>query len=445
MLARLSHRHRRILSLALPIVGGLISQNVLNLVDTAMVGRLGPDALAAVGIASYANFMCISVVTGLSAGVQAMSARRLGEGRVSESAMPLNGGLFLSLLLGIPLAIAFYVLTPAAFPYLVDDPNVISEGTPYLRARLIALVAVGMNFSFRGYWNGVNRSAIYMRTLIVMHVSNVVLNYALIFGKFGAPELGTQGAGLGTTIATCIGTAYYIIQASGLARDNGFMRGVPRGESLRSLLQLAIPSAIQTFFFATGFTTMFWIIGRVGTDELAAASVLLNLTLVAILPGMGLGMTAASLVGQALGAGDVEDAKRWGWDVARVGFVVVGAIGIPLFLFGRPILGVFIDASEPAPIDLALWPLRIMAVTIGLDGIGMVLMQAHLGAGASRTVMVVSLATQWLVFMPIAYLVGPVLGWGLMGIWVAYIAYRMLQTTTFSVLWHRGKWQSIKV
>ena len=170
----LNARRRRILSLALPIIGGMVSQNILNLVDTAMVGHLGDNALAAIGIAGFAAFMATALITGLSTGVQAMASRRLGEGKGDQMAVPLNGGLLLGLAMAIPLTGLLYTYTPQLFPFLMSDPEVVDIGVPYLQIRMLAIGAVGMNFVFRGYWNGVNMSRVYMRTLIVMHAVNIL-------------------------------------------------------------------------------------------------------------------------------------------------------------------------------------------------------------------------------------------------------------------------------
>ena len=124
------------------------------------------------------------------------------------------------------------------------------------------------------------------------------------------------------------------------------MTRLPRRETMLTMLKLAVPSSIQLFFFAAGFTAMFWIVGLVGTKEVAAANVLINLVLVAILPGLALGLAAASLVGQALGAGDAHAAHRWGWDVAKVAAVIMGSLGVPALLFPELILGVFILLSS---------------------------------------------------------------------------------------------------
>lgn len=436
-------RRRTILTLALPIIGGMASQNVLNLVDTAMVGLLGAPELAAVGMGSFANFMATAFIMGLSAGVQALAARRLGQGRVGETAVPLNGGLLLAVLIAVPWSTLLIVFADRLFPFLVEDPRVVELGIPYLRARLVAMVALGMNFSFRGYWNGVNLSKVYMRTLIVMHLSNIFLNWVLIFGKLGLPAFGATGAGMGSAIATYLGVAMYIVQAFVLARGSGFLRHFPNRQTLVSMLRLSVPTGIQQTFFATGMTVLFWIIGRIGTEELAASTVLVHLLLVAILPGIGFGMASTSLVGQALGRADVADAKRWGWDVGVLAAVLVGLLALVGLLFPSFMLGFFLH--EPETLRLALLPLQIMAAAMWWDTLGLVLMNSLLGAGDNRRVMAVTVSLQWGMFLPVAFLVGPVLGWGLASVWAAQVGYRSLQTAAFVVMWHRGRWADIVV
>ena len=431
------------MTLALPIMGGMGSQNVMNLVDTAMVGSQGKAALAGVGLSSFVAFMSQAFIMGLSSGVQAMAARRLGEGRDTQTAIPLNGGLLLAVAFGLPVTLALFFVAPHLYPYLNDDANVIAEGVPYLQARLCAITAVGMNFAFRGYFNGVNQSQIYMRSLIVMHVCNLALNYTLIFGHFGAPALGATGAGVGTAIATYIGTLVYIVQSLRVARGRGFLSGLPDEATMKTMWRLSVPSGIRQVFFATGLTVLFWIVGKVGTTELAAANVMINLMLVAYLPGLGLGMAAASLVGQALGKGDRDDAAQWGWDVSKLGIGILGALGLPMLLVPELLLSAFID--DAATIAVGTLPLRVVGATIAIDGVGQVLQAAMLGAGDSRRVMVVAVSLQWLVFLPVAYAVGPWAGYGLLGIWIAQAVYRFLQAGLFSVMWRDGKWATVEV
>lgn len=431
-------RLRLILSLSLPIVGAMISQNIFNLVDTAMVGRVGPAALAAVGLASFVNFVSVAAITGLSVGVQAMAARRKGAGDTADMAMPLNAGLLIALVVSVPLSVVMISLTPIYFPYLHNDPEVIAAGVPYLEARLIAMVAVGMNFTFRGYWNGVNLSGLYLRTLLIMHACNIALNYVLIFGHLGFPALGAEGAGIGTAIATFIGTGIYYYLGFRHARSSGFMRFSRLRALFPRMIALSAPAMAQNLFFATGFLVQFKIVSLVGTQALAAATILVNVALVAVLPGMAMGLAAASLVGQALGRRDIGDAARWPWDVIKVAAVILAMIGIPMVAVPSVILGIFTADAET--IALAEAPLRIVGVTTLVDSVAMVLLNALGGAGATRIGMIVSVSTQWGLFLPAAFVAGPLLGYGLTGIWVCFFLHRVVQAVILVAIWRRQNW-----
>ncbi len=432
-------RRRTILTLGMPVVGAMISQNVLNLVDTAMVGSLGDAALAAVGTGAFAHFMAIAFIMGLSTGVQAMVARRRGEGR-EDFAAPLNGALALCLI-AFPVSLALAALAPSLFPLLNPDPEVAAAGSPYLQVRVLGMAGVGMNFAFRGYWNAVQRPSLYLRTLLVMHGCNLFLNWVFIFGHLGAPALGAMGAGLGSAIATYVGTLTYILLA--VRHAPGFARIRPRREELATLLRLSVPTGLQQLSFSGGFLVLFWILGQVGTRETAAANVVVNLMLVVILPGLAFGIAGASLVGQALGRGDPDDARRWGWDVVQVGVVTLVGLGLILLALEGPILGLFLH--DPETLELARGPLRLFALTVGLDAVGLVLQSVLLGAGASGVVMRTSIATQWGLFLPAAYLLGPVLGLGLFAIWGAQVSYRIVQAGIYTVLWQGGGWTRIRV
>jgi len=209
------------------------------------------------------------------------------------------------------------------------------------------------------------------------------------------------------------------------------------------MLRLSIPAGMQSFFFATGMTVFFWIIGRIGTAELAASNVLVQLLLVAILPGVGFGLAAASLVGQALGRGDPENAVTWGWDVSRLAMVVVGTGALVGVIAPDLLLRIFLH--EEQTIALARFPLRLLGATMVLETLGSVLMNALLGAGASKRVMFVSVILQWGLFLPVAFLLGPVLGYGMSAVWAAQVGYRCLQGLIFAAIWRGRKWTNLEV
>ena len=247
-----SGRFQRISLLALPIIGGMLSQNLLNIVDTAMVGFLGDPALAAVGLGGFVVFMCMSMILGISTGVQALAARKKGEGRTDRAAKILNSSLLLVLVIAPVLSAILILFVKPLFPYLNSDPEVIRQGVPYLQVRLAAIMFVGMNFAFRGYWNALDLSRLYMITLILMHACNIVLNYVLIFGHFGAPALGVTGAGIASAVSLAVGTGIYFFLGFRHIRKDGFLRGLANREETRSLVKISIPSGVQQLFFSPG-------------------------------------------------------------------------------------------------------------------------------------------------------------------------------------------------
>ena len=416
---------------------------MLNLVDIAMVGRLGDKALAATGIGGFSNYLAISFIIGLSAGVQALAARRLGEGREGETAVPLNGGLILALLIGIPTCAVMILAAPFGFNLLSDDPAVRELGVPYLQARLLGMAAVGMNFSFRGYWSAIHMAGVYLRTLLIMHTINIFLHWVLIFGKLGAPELGVFGAGLSTTISLYIGTLLYFFFAWRHARDKGFLHRLPSRQVLWQQFRLSLPSSLQQLFFSAGVVGLLWIVSRVGTQEVAALNVLMTFHITAILPAFGIALAAMTLVGNALGRGDVDDAAAWGWNGAALTFVYGAVLSIVVIPLADPLLGLFLTNAETR--QVAYLPMVLWALMISFDTAGMVLMNALIGAGDTRRSMWISLLWQWGFFLPLAYVAGPILGFGLLGVWVVNGVYRFGQAVNCSTQWAGRKWAQIKI
>lgn len=431
-------RCRHALLLAMPVVAAMVSQNIMNLVDTAMVGTLGDAALAAVGLGTFATFMCQAIILGLGSGVQAMSARRKGAAEHSKTAEPLNAAILICLIAGPALSLPLYHAVPHFYPFFNADPDVIEQGVPYLQLRVLAIAFMGINWAFRGYWNAIDLARMYLITILVMHGTNILLNYVLIFGRFGFPELGVTGAGLGTAIATALGSLIHVGLGWYFARQNGFAVGLPGRAIFSRLVRLAGPAGIQQLSFSASFVVLFWIMGQIGTREVAAGTVLINVMLLAVLPALALGLTTASLVGQSLGRGSVRDAHRWGWDVVRLALVLLGLLAVPMWLVPELLLSAFIH--DPETLEMAVTPMRLVGLFMVIEAFGMILMHALLGAGDARRTMVVAVGLQWGAFLPIAWLVGPVAGGGLLAVWLAQGAYRLVQAGIYLTLWQRLRW-----
>lgn len=431
-------RMNRILAISIPIIGGMLSQSLINLIDAAMVGRLGEQALAAVGIGSYASFIMVSVVMGMSAAVQSLVARRQGAGDTDRINEPFMAGLQMAVMLSLPLTLILLITAPTLIPLLTDDPEVAAIAVPYFQWRAAALMAVAMNFVFRGFWAGIGETRFYLRILLIMHAANVIASYLFIFGIGSWEGVGPVGSGMGTALSLVLGTGMYTWFTFTRQRQRLGHVSLPNRSTLKQLVTLAWPNSLQQTLFAFGISVFFWIIGQISTQAHAIGHVLISLQLLLILPAVGMGIASTSLVGHALGAGNPDDAHRWGWEVVRVSVVIMAVLGAPLWMFPELILAIFTDDQHL--LELGATPLRLTGLVILLEVTAMVLTQALLGAGASKQVMRINLFMQWGVLLPLAYLAGPIAGYGLLGVWILQGMQRIALSIIYSMIWQRRHW-----
>jgi len=436
-------RLKKIVGLSLPIVGGMLAQNIMSLIDTAMVGRLGNAALASVGIGTFLFLLIASFIMGVSAGVQALVARRIGEGNPDLTGHDLNAGILIASSVGLVLAVIGYLILPYLYPLVSQDPAVTEKGLAYLRPRIPSMIFAGINIPFRGYWNGISKPKFSMLTVLVAMVVNIFFNYLLIFGNLGFPRLETTGAGLATTIAIFSGALANLGLGLRYARKNGFLHGLPDKQRLQTLIRVSLPESIRHFFMFLGLVVFFTIVGLLGTKELAAFNVILNIMLVALLPAMGIGTAALTLVSQALGRKDPADAKKWGWEVARFGAGALFLFTLCVVPFAETIVGLFIpDAST---ISIAAAPLRIIGLFMWIEAFGMILSFSLIGAGATKIVMINSLLIQWCLSLPLNWFWGVYLGYGLFGMFLNGFFMVILRTSIFTFIWHKERWSRIKI
>ena len=440
----MKQRLATIFNLGFPITLTMFSQSMMSLVDAALVGPLGDDALAAVGTGSYANFVAVSLVTGLSAAIQAQVARRVGRGQLAECAMPANHGVLIALLFALPLAVVFLFAAPWLLELFGQSSETFnSEATDYFQIRVMALPAAAISLSFRGFWNGIGEPSGFLKLLVCTHIGNVLLSFLLIYGKLGLPVLGIQGAALGTVLSMYCGAFLNGWVLSKRARRYGFLTCWGNRTAFNRLILLAIPDSLQQTLFALGMMMLFAIIAQLGISEMAIAHVLLTVSLVLVLPGQGLGMAANTLVSHSLGASQPGAAWQWGQQVMYAACAMLLVLSLPLILIPEVLLALFLH--QPELKTMATVPLQLTGVGIVVDAPSLVFVQALLGAGANRTVLAIRFVVQWLILLPLAWLVGPTLGFGLNGVWLVITLQRLISSGSFQLVWHSRRWSNIDV
>jgi MATE family multidrug resistance protein len=436
-------RTRTISALAVPVGIALSSTLMMSLIDLAMVGTLGNHTLAAVGLSVFNNTLVLAFVKGIAPAVQGLVARRRGEGSTEPTCLPLNAGLLTALVVGIPLAILCYVFTPLFFSLISSDPEVTKVGVPFLRILYIAVIAEGMHSAFKGYWYGMEKPNVYMVIVLFMNCLNIGGNYLLIFGKFGAPALGATGAAISTVVSLYVGVIINFALIYSRFRKDGFLNVRPERSLLARVFKLGLPATMQEFFFSAGYIVFFWIVGQVGTAELAAANVLVRITMVLVLLAMSLATASATLVSKTVGEGDLAGAAQWGWDTGKLGVIGVTLLGLPLFLFPELFLSIFL--SDPHTVSIAVIPLRLVAATTGTGSLIYIFAYTLYSLGDGKRVIMVSFSTQWLFFLPAVWIVGPYLKYGLLEIWLVQMSYGGIATALITTLWAGGRWKKVKI
>ncbi len=433
-------RLKAIVRLGTPVLLGMVSGILLSLVDTAMVGRLGPTALAAVGYGAFSYGLGMAMVSGISFAVQTMTARRFGEGKHEEMCQPLNGGLYIGLVFGTLATVISLMVIPHFFRLLTNDEAVVNAGVPYLKMVFMGMLGSSVASALIGYWNGSGRTGIHLKILILSQISNVVLNYAFIFGNWGAPEMGVKGAGLASVIALYIGVVGYCILMY-RNRPEGFLTRLPSKTVILRILSLMFPSGVQAASRSVGALLTLYIIGKMGTVEVAATSIILRIMAFTDLPVTGVGVASSILAGQALGRKEPDEATRWGWDAALVGAALLLILGLPLVFMPKTIIHFFVE--DPLLVQATVGPIIFLGATRVLN-LNPIMTFLLLGVGDNKHVMYVTVFIHWAILYPALLYAVLIQKCSFLTIWYIIFGIGLIQLSLLMSVWHRGRWRLLE-
>ena len=460
---------RRVLTLAFPIILGNLSRVLMNVVDVAMVGRLGAKSLAAVGLGAVLIWTILSIGVAFRTGVQTVTARRYGQKRFSDCGLALNSGLALASIVGVIFAMMGYKMAGVAIRFLIDDPDVIPLAIVYTQWSFVGAACITIGYAFQGFYNGVERTRIHMEVTIVSNLLNIYLDAGLIFGNarltemlasspvgdisflsvlwspFDFPALGVEGAAIATLCAAVWMIIHYTLRGftQEFRTNYGTYKGGFNRETLKKEVEVATPQGFQEVGVMVVYVLFFKIIGMIGTVEVAATEVVFTLAMASFLPAIGFGVACATLVGKALGEEDPERAAVSMLESVRWSVIFMGTMGILFLLFPRPILLIFTNDGEV--IEMALVALRILGVVQFFDAVGMTLWFALSGAGNTLFPAIIDLSLSWGIFLPGSYLLGIVFGYGLIGPWLAFAIYLFLYAICITWKILKGDWKEIEI
>jgi putative MATE family efflux protein len=420
-----------LLRIAAPLSGAMLSQAIVGLVDTALVGNLGGLALASVSIGSYLVFILVAIITGFGTGWHSLVSQytRSHKGLLE---LGLAYGLLISVSLGLTGA---YVAEDVINLFVLDD-RINSLASYYGQSRLWALPAIVISIAARIYWSEQGNAWQYTKIIILAHLANIPISYGLIYGVAGLPAMGAVGAGFGTSIAIWFGV---LIQLALLFKGGHWnLRNLTDGWHLSLnngplLLRCTWPTMLQQLAFALHLAVFFWILSQLGASALAASFAVLNVGLVLILPAIGLGQAALSLIGTAVANGDQDQAKKWSILILRT--AVFTALALTLFIAAvSQWLAQLLLVNRELQ-QLMSTALPWYAIAMVLETIIIILSRFLLLAGLRKTALVLVSASQWLLLLPLMAWLAPT--YGFMSVWWLHIGYRMFGVLLLWLVWRR--------
>lgn len=432
---------RSILLLAIPMVLEMLMESIFAVVDIYLVSYLGFEAAATVGLTESLLTLIYALAIGLSIGAMAMVARRIGEQNPDGAARAAVQAIILAVIVSIVLGLVGAPLAPRLLAFMGASPWVIENGVSFTRVMLAGNVTVVMLFMINAIFRGAGDAAIAMRTLWLANLINIVLGPCLIFGWGPFPELGIVGAAVATNIGRGTGALYAL---SKLMRAGGrfnierrHLRIEP--EIIGRLIKLSATGTFQVFIGMASWIGLVRIISSFGSNAVAGYTFGIRVILFALLPSWGMANAAATMVGQALGARDPERAERAVWKAGFYNMIFLGVVGLLFIFFAPQIIGFYTSDPNVAPYGVDC--LRIVAYGFLFYAYGMVLGQSFNGAGDTWTPTIINLFVFWSWEIPLAYVLGVVMGFGPRGVFVSMtIAFSTLAVVSAAVF-RRGHWK----
>lgn len=431
---------RAVFLLAIPMILELSLESIFAIVDMFFVGKLGENAIATVGLTESVITLVYSVAIGLSTGATAIVARRVGEKNPEAAAHAGAQSLLIATAVTFVLSITGAVFAGDILQLMGASKEVVEEGAVFTRIMFGGSISIMLLFLINGIFRGAGNAAMAMKSLWIASLVNIVL--CPLFIHF----FGLKGAAIATVIGRSAGViyqCYYLFKGSGLLR---FQTRHFRfdGPVIRSVISVSWPATLQ-FIIASGS----WIfLARLvadtdGTPASAGYQIAIRNMAFFILPAWGLSNAAATLVGQNLGAGQVERAEKSVMLTAKYNAIFMSFVMILFVFFSAPIIRFF--SNDPAVIAFGAEALQIIGTAYVFYGISMVMTQALNGAGDTKTPTLINVVCFWLFQIPFAYFLAIALHMGSTG---AFIAIPVAETLISLVAWYyfkKGKWKDIKV
>ena len=437
-----------ILGLGLPLIGGHVAQFAIHLTDTVMLGWYSVEALAAVVLGSSYFFVLFILESGFAIAVMPLVAEAAAEGDETALRRATRMGMWLSVIAAI-LALPLMWFSGPILRGLGQDATLAGDAQAYLRIAGVGLIPALLVMVLKSYLAALERTRVVFWVTVAAVGVNALINYALIFGHWGAPELGLRGAAiasLGVQSVSVLGIGLYAARA--LPEHDLFARlWRPDWEAFAHVFRLGVPIGLTNLAEVGLFAASSVMMGWLGTVALAAHGIALQLASVTFMVHLGLSNAATVRAGNALGRRDAEHLARGAWIVISLSMMVAVSTVVAFLLYPEPLLGLFLAPEDPD---------RVMIITTGValltmaalfqvvDGAQVMALGLLRGVKDTRAPMIIAAVSYWGIGAPCAYVFGFWLGWNGPGVWFGLVMGLSVAAVLLMLRFWRGKLPALR-
>lgn len=437
---------RQIMQLAGPSLAEMILINVLQMLIMMMVGRVGPEAVTAVGLTNQPVFFALAVFMALNVGTTAIIARAIGAQKHEEANRAAQQTFLLNIVLSVVMVYVTYACSRELLILMGAEPEVLVEGVKYAQITFLSLGFTILSMSMSAILRGAGDTRTPMKINIVSGILVVVLGFPLIYGFLGLPALGVVGAALANAAAKLFSTVWMVyVLFSGKFIIKLSLRSLWRvdGKLIRRIARIGLPSAGEQFAMRVGQLVFTLVLAGLGTVQFAAHTICFNILGLSFMPGTAFSLAASTLVGQGLGANQPEMAERFGWETGRLGRIYAGTMGLVFILFAPYIMMMY--TNDPAVIQQGAIALRIIGLVQIPQASQFILAGALRGAGDTKFPLYSTFVGVLVFRALLCMLFVLVFHWGIAGAYWAIVVDQISRTLIIYFRYRSGKWKAIKV
>jgi putative MATE family efflux protein len=436
---------KAILLLSIPMILEMIMESIFAIADIFFVSKLGPNAIATVGLTESLLTIIYAIGMGLSMGTTALVSRRIGEKRPYTASVTAVQSIIAGALVSVAIGIPAVIYSKQLLQIMGASPEIVESGYMYASILLGSNIIIMLLFIINAVFRSSGDAAISMRVLFLANFANIILDPIFIFGFGPIPAMGIKGAAIATTIGRGLAVLFqFYILLKGNGRIKIFKKAIRLNlKVMMDLIKISLGGILQSLIAHSSWIGMVRIIAIFGSTALAGYTIAIRIIIFVLLPSWGLSNAAATLVGQNLGAKKPERAEKAVWSTGFLNVILLSLISL-IFII-NPAFFIKIFTNETAVIISGAQGLRIISFGFIFYAMGMVMVQAFNGAGDTRTPTYINILCFWVIEIPLAYYLATQTNMKEYGVYTAIIIAESIMTVIAMWLFKKGHWKKEKV